>query len=292
MQTMRDPIVPNISKWPFLLGDALLLALAALIVSRSGSPLQTWEIIACVVCTAAGAWLAAYPFIAEHHATVRMAETAGLTTAVAQIQNVQQLAAQIGYATSQWQVVREAADKTAATARDIAQNIASEARSFTEFLQRANDSEKATLRLEVEKLRRAENEWLQVLVRILDHVYALHQAALRSRQPAVIEQLGKFRSAVYDTARRLGLVPFEAAASEAFDEKRHQLVDGHAKPLADATVAETIATGYTFQGRLVRPALVRLDGEPPLFPEASDKLPDSEETPSPAQSQLPLETKA
>ena len=47
-----------------------------------------------------------------------------------------------------------------------------------EFLAKANDSEKGFLRLEVDKLKRAEGEWLQTLVRILDHVNALHQGAL------------------------------------------------------------------------------------------------------------------
>ena len=60
-----------------------------------------------------------------------------------------------------------------------------EVRQFTEFMQKMNDSEKAALRLEVEKLRRGEGEWLQVLVRILDHVFALHAAAVRSGEPKV-----------------------------------------------------------------------------------------------------------
>ena len=58
------------------------------------------------------------------------------------------------------------------------------------------------VRLEVEKLRRAEGEWLQVLVRVLDHVYALHLGALRSGQPNLIEQLSNFQNACRDAARR------------------------------------------------------------------------------------------
>ena len=45
-----------------------------------------------------------------------------------------------------------------------------EVQALTEFMKRANDSERATLRLEVEKLRRWESEWLQVAVQMLDHV--------------------------------------------------------------------------------------------------------------------------
>jgi len=35
-------------------------------------------------------------------------------------------------------------------------------------------------------------------------------------------------------------------------------MDAKSKPPPDAAVAETVGLGYTFQGRLLRPALVRL----------------------------------
>jgi len=97
-----------------------------------------------------------------------------------------------------------------------------------------------------------------VVVRLLDHTYALHQGSLRSGQPRLVEQLGHFQSACRDVARRVGLVPITAAAAEPFDSQRHQLVDNNAKPPSGAVIAETIATGYTFQGKMVRPVLVRL----------------------------------
>jgi len=81
----------------------------------------------------------------------------------------------------------------------------------------------ATLRLEVEKLRRVESEWLQVAVRMLDHVYALHQGACRSGQPHLIEQVGSFQNACRDAARRVGVTPFTANEGEPFDAQR-QLV--------------------------------------------------------------------
>jgi molecular chaperone GrpE (heat shock protein) len=154
---------------------------------------------------------------------------------------------------------------------------------FTEFLQRANDSERANLRLEVDKLKRGEGEWLQVLVRMLDHVYALHQGASRSGQPKVAEQVGNFQMACRDSARRVGLTPFTANEGEPFDAQRHQLVEEGATAAVDAIVAETIATGYTFQGRLVRPALVRLrDGEAAVAAVTTEAVPEQ-------QSALPLE---
>jgi molecular chaperone GrpE (heat shock protein) len=106
-------------------------------------------------------------------------------------------------------------------------------------------------------MRRGEAEWLQVLVRILDHVFLLHAAAARSGQPKVADQIAQFQNACRDAARRIGLTPFVATPDEPFNAERHQAVD-ESKPPADAFVAETIGAGYTFQGKLLRPALVRL----------------------------------
>ena len=62
-------------------------------------------------------------------------------------------------------------------------------------------------------------------------------------------------------ARRAGLVPFVVIQNEVFDEKIHQLIDADGKPFADAKVAETVATGFTYQGQLLRRAVVALQSE-------------------------------
>jgi len=67
------------------------------------------------------------------------------------------------------------------------------------------------LELETAKLRRAEGDWLQVTVRILDHVFALYVAAARSGQPRLAEQIAAFQNACRDAARRVGLVAHAGA---------------------------------------------------------------------------------
>jgi molecular chaperone GrpE (heat shock protein) len=202
------------------------------------------------------------PFLLEYRLALKLAEANALADVAPQIQNVLGVAQQITSATSHWQSVQEQADKTAGLAKQISERMGAEAKDFKDFMQRSNDAEKANLRLELEKLRRMETDWLQVLVRMLDHVYALHQGAIRSGQPRLIEQLGNFQSACRDAARRVGLIPYAADIAEPFDSKKHQLVDVEAKAPAGATIAETVASGYTFQGRMIRPALVRLtDGQ-------------------------------
>ena len=257
---MSESIAPKLTKWPFFLGDGLLLGAAYFIRHQSGPTLGHWELCLVVLCVAAGACLCVVPFLFEYHALVKVTEAGALNTVVSQLKNLEAIANQISGATGKWQDAQEQADKTAASAREVAERMTGEVQAFTEFMKRANDSERTTLRLEVEKLRRVESEWLQVAVRMLDHVYALHQGASRSGQPNLIEQVGSFQNACRDAARRVGLTPFIANEAEPFDAQRHQLLEEGAKPPADAVVEETVATGYTFQGRLLRPALVRLRG--------------------------------
>ena len=145
------------------------------------------------------------------------------------------------------------------------------------------------MRLEVEKLRRAEGDWLQVLVRILDHTFALHQGAQRAGQQNVVAQLSHFQSVCLDAARRVGLVPFAARAGDSFDPQRHQSIEEKAP--ADASVEETVAPGYSFQGKLIRPALVRLRGSS-QGAAAVEAGAATAQPPGASQNQLPLEQAA
>jgi molecular chaperone GrpE (heat shock protein) len=255
---MRDQMEFKLHKTPFFVGDAMLLGAAFFIYFQSKLPMGAWQIFFIVLCVAGGAMLGIMPFLLEYRLALKLAEANALADVVPQIQNVQGVAQQISSATVQWQSVQEQADKTAGIAKQISERMSAEVKEFTDLMQRSNDSEKANLRLEVDKLRRVEADWLQVLVRMLDYVYALHQGAVRSGQPRLIEQLGNFQTACRDAARRVGLVPYAAGTAEPFDAQRHQLADEEAKAAPGATVAETVASGYTFQGKLIRPAVVRL----------------------------------
>lgn len=284
---MSDSVVPRLSKKPFFIGAILLLALAWFTVHQARRPMGAVEVFACIVCVALGAWLGIWPFVLEYRAAAKLVETGALTGVISQIQNLEQVAERIDGATARWQTVQESADKTAGHAKQIAEGMASEVKAFNEFIQNASDSEKAAMRLEVDKLRRVETEWLHVLVRILDHVHALNRAAAKSGQSNVIEQLGRFQNACHDAARRVGLTPFTAATDEKFDGQRHQVASGQPKPVSGALVDETMAAGFTFQGKLLRPVMVRVrngDGtgnQPAGFSE-------TETTTQSAQNQLPL----
>jgi uncharacterized protein YbgA (DUF1722 family) len=211
---MNDATNWKVPKWIFLISDVLLLALAYFIVWKSPHPIAKWEIIACFASAALGTVVGALPFILDYRAMGKLIEVNALGAVAEKIQNLEKLAAQISSATNQWAGVQETvqgnSDKTVAVTKEIADRMAEEIRLFSEFMKKMNDSEKATLRLEVEKLRRGELEWLQVLVTILDHVFALHAAAMRSGDVKFAAPITTFQNVCRDTARRLGLMPFAA----------------------------------------------------------------------------------
>jgi len=289
MNDVRDWKIP---KWPFLLGNALLLAFAYLIVWKSPHPISKWEVAACFSAAALGAVLGILPFLLDYRAMGTALQINALGAVADKIQDLEKLVAQIGSATNQWEVVQGQAEKTAAGAKQIADKMGAEVREFSEFMQKMSDSEKAALRLEVEKMHRGEAEWLQMLVRVFDHIFALHAAALRSGQPQLAEQITHFQNACRGTVRRIGLTPFAAEPGEAFDAGRHQVADSKGKPPDGAVVAETIASGYTFQGKLLRPAVVRLRETGPRAASPADsasiELPTKENQAGGQEDELPL----
>lgn len=273
---MTNHRAPSPAKWPYFVADIALLAVAFWIVSHYSAPIPVAALALGVACVVVAAFIAVMPFRMEYQAVVRFAESNDLHDVVEQINKTEDAAEQIRTATAQWQGVQEQSARTVATAHEIAERITAEAKAFGEFMQRANDNEKSTLKLEVEKLRRGESQWLQLTVHLLDHVYALHQAGARSGQPNLEAQLGRFREACYEAVRRIGLVPFLSGADEGFDPEKHQVVDGQPEPEAGTLIGQTLAAGYSFQGQLVRRALVAL---PASESQSQAVTPEPTETP-------------
>ena len=103
---------------------------------------------------------------------------------------------------------------------------------------------------------------MQVLIHVLDHVFALWRAGVNSGQPQLAQQLTHFRAACLDVSRRVGLASHEARPGDAYDPAIHRLPDGSNAP-AGARVAELAAPGMSYQGQGVRPILVTVDKTDP-----------------------------
>lgn len=273
---MTDRSTTKLAFWPFVLVDLVFLGLACVIFSFSHRPLTIWESLGLIVCTGLGAWSFLTPFLRRDAAELKLAESKNLTTAVAQIQNLEQIAAQLTGATQHLQTAQEQSSKTVAASKEISDKMAEESRAFAEFLQKANDAEKNHLRLEVDKLRRGEGDWLQIVVHILDHIFALNRAAIQSGKPPIIQQIGNFQNVCRDTVRRIGLVCHVPEAQQTFDENAHQLLDGEPKPENGGVLGEVLAAGYSYQGRLIRRALVRLQTDSTAEATA-EKIPETQD---------------
>jgi molecular chaperone GrpE (heat shock protein) len=253
---MSEQPTPQLNKVPFQLADLVLLGVAWYVASQAPRPLPLMEFLIVIGAVAAGAVVGILPYLVEYRALTRLAESELLSATIRQLNNLESIARNVTAATAQWHGVQSLAAQTNKSAKEIADQMSAELSGLTDFLRKSNDSERANLRLEVEKLRRVEGEWLQVVVGIMDHVSALHRAAAHSGQPALVQQLGAFQHACRDIARRVGVSLLEARPGEEFDAERHRLPSPDAESPDEAVVADVLVPGVAFQGRLLRPTIV------------------------------------
>ena len=267
---MSESTAPKIQKWPFIVGDVALLLTAFYLVSRIEGEFGLLEAFWCLACVAGGAWIMVLPFLREFQAQADLTEAKELAASVEKISSVDAVAKQIESATEQWLHVEDRANEINAASREIAGKINAEAREFTEFLQKANDTEKNHLRLEVDKLNRAQGEWVKVVTGMLDHVFALNQAGRQSGQDKLVRQLNNFQAACRDVARRVGVITHEPKPEEDFDAGKHQLRDPEAEPEDGVKIIGIAAQGLSHQGQLLRKTVVVIEGEEELGQSPSD----------------------
>ena len=113
LAVMKDATDWKIPKWPFLLGDVLLLGFAYFIVWKSPHPIAKWEIIACFASAATGTLVGIAPFILDYRAMGKVIEMGALGSIAEKIQNLEKLAAQIASATNEWMNAQSLAEKPA-----------------------------------------------------------------------------------------------------------------------------------------------------------------------------------
>ncbi|MBL6765638.1 MAG: hypothetical protein ISQ14_11850 [Verrucomicrobiae bacterium] len=250
---------------PFLISAAILDVIGYLIMQSSPHPISNLTGALVVVCVGSGAVISVMPFLFDAKAALRSEELDTLAITASQFKDVNRVVDKITAATAQWMTVQEHSERAVEAAQSVSKEMIGEAKRFSEFMAQSNDREKAALRLESDKLKRSEGEWLQVVVLMLDHTFALYQAAVRSGQENVANQLTQFQNVCRDTARRMGLVAMLAEPDGAFDTERHQWANGEGEPPVGSVVRQTVAVGYSFQGRLIRKIIVELDTDAASF---------------------------
>ena len=271
----------RVAKWPFLLGDISLLGAAGWVawaLHQGSLPWGTATVALVVGGVAAGAWVLATPFLRDQEAAASLSEQGGLADTLQQVRQIEAAATVIASGSSHIQSAHQALERARAASEEVAARFAEERKSLSEIHARTLDQERQTMRVELDKLRRGEEETVRVLCHLLDHNYAVFQAGQRSGQPALAQQLGQYRAACLDAVRRLGLAAHEARPGEAFDPSRHEAAEGHrAEP--GGVVQGTVACGYTFRGMGIRPIIVTL-GPAEAAAEAAAEAGPEPETPA------------
>jgi molecular chaperone GrpE (heat shock protein) len=265
---MSEQEAPRAAKWPFLLGDLSLIAAAGGVAWLAHSGRIPWSLPVAGIITGAvaiGAWILVTPFLRDQEAELRLTEHEGLADTLQQIQQLERVAVSIASGASNLAAGQQSLQRAEAAAGALVQQLGTERKSFAEALQRTQDQEKQTLKLELDKLRRGEEETLRVVCHLLDHNYAIYQASQRSSQPGVAQQLSQYRAACLDAVRRLGIVAHEATTGEMFNADFHQTLDGSV-PSPESRISGTLACGYTVRGSMVRPIIVSVEGTTQVAP--------------------------
>ena len=161
---MNLPSSPRPPKWPYLLGDALLLALACIVGLTAESPFSPLTLSVVFGCVALGGVLAALPYIFDFFAEERAAVAEfrqKLETQNARLAHgIETLAA----AGAQLKAAQEAAAKAVHTAEALPYKLQEKIAEFTTQLQQHDDEEKAAMTKELETLRDTEGQRLTALV--------------------------------------------------------------------------------------------------------------------------------
>jgi len=255
---MSENACPRTTKWPFIVGDLVLVATAGGVAALAHGGFLPWTgptVGIVVAAVAAGAWILITPFLRDQEAALKQMEQAGLADTLRQVRQLEQAAAGIASGAALLQAGQQALDRSRGAAEAMTEVMISERKNLAELQSRTFDQERQTLRIEVEKLRRNDEEAVRVLCHLLDHNYAVFQAGQRSGQAALAQQLAQYRAACLDAVRRLGLVAHEAQPGEAFNPEVHQTADGQ-PPVEGAQILGTIACGYSLRGAGIRPIIV------------------------------------
>jgi hypothetical protein len=147
---------PKLAKWPFLLGDALLLGTAWLIADQSRNPFTGQPLVWIVVCVVAAAILGAVPFLADYARKQDEALDERQRGLDAISRTVASSAEQISIAANGLHELTELAQRNLKAAGQLGPGLEEKVAALKAELAATRDDERAALRKEIAALRAAE----------------------------------------------------------------------------------------------------------------------------------------
>lgn len=133
----NDPASPpSVARWPFYLGDIVLLGLACLAILYGGVPLPTPNIVIAVVCALAGIGLLVAPYLLEFDTKLKIAQEAAKSAADSQAKRLGHAAEQLSNVISRSQSTEEQAGQALGSLEDLSEKLAAQIEELTQVLAR------------------------------------------------------------------------------------------------------------------------------------------------------------
>ena len=161
---MNHPSSPRPPKWPYLLGDIVLLALACIVGLTAESPFSPLALSVVFGCVALGCMLAALPYLFDFFADQRAAVAEFQQKLETQNAKFLHGAETLATTSAQLKAAHEAAAKAVHAADALPYKLQEKIAEFTTQLQEHDDEEKAAMAKELETLRDTEGQRLTALV--------------------------------------------------------------------------------------------------------------------------------
>ena len=154
---------PKLPKLPFLIGDLLLLGIAAYLVATHPAPLASTTLIAVVVCVALGTVLGAIPFLADYARRQDEALDERQRGLDALSRTITNAAEQISIAANGLHQIVEIAHKNLKHAEQLPHKLQDKISEFNAQFDNARDDDREELEKELAELRATESERLAAL---------------------------------------------------------------------------------------------------------------------------------
>ncbi|MBQ7589083.1 MAG: nucleotide exchange factor GrpE [Verrucomicrobia bacterium] len=246
----------SVSKMPFYVADAVLILAAICILAFAKHPLGGSACWALAIILGCGAWIAILPWFQENKNNAALSQLDGLRSVGECIQQMNTFSAGMNSAIASLANVQKMTEASARAASEAENKIVAHSQDFAERLSKAVSYEKSSLQMQIDKLRRAEDDWIHTGIGIMDHVLALSNAGIQSGKPEIAEQMRHFRGACLEFAARAGLQPFIPAPTDTYDPEKHILPPNTPTPEPGTRISRVLVPGFQYQGQLIRKAMI------------------------------------
>ncbi len=220
--------IPRLNPMPFIVADATLLVVAALIGWMAPAPISPVSLAAIALCVAAGAVALLYPFVVNHARRQEEALQERTNQIEALARTVSASAEQISIAVSNLPAIAENSARQLKAAEQLPSALKAQLAVLQEQLSATAHEENAALRHELDTLRNAETaklaQALDGLTRAtadlarLEKLAAQHSAALDQalvQLPRVADSFGQQASEALRRETAAAVKALHAAAAEA-----------------------------------------------------------------------------